>query len=47
MSQPIALQSHEKSEKPIDRTGLTAYYTGFNLGQEFLFQVSSHVGIFL
>lgn len=41
----MALQSNEESEKTIDLTGLTAYCTGFNLGQEFLFQVSSHMGI--
>lgn len=46
MPQPIALKSTEKSEKLIDQTGLTAYHTGFNPGQEFLFQVSSHLGIF-
>lgn len=41
----MALQSKEELEKPIDLTGLTAYWTGFNVGQEFLFQVSSHMRV--
>lgn len=41
----MALPSKEELEKPIDLTGLTAYCTGFDVGQEFLFQVSSHMRV--
>lgn len=46
MPLPIAWQSTEKSEKPFDSAGLTACNTDFNLRQEFLFQMSSYMGIF-